>query len=136
VVEPLLVIHQAEQRVSLGGIGQQAQDGQPDQEAIRCRPGTEAERGPQRGALRRREPLETAQHRPAQLVQPGEREFPLRLDTDDARHPAARGLLDQVVQQRRLAHARFAADHQGPALTGAGSLDEPVEHLAFAAPPP
>ena len=113
-IEPLLVVHQADQRMLLGDLGQQAQDGQPDQEAVRRRPGTEAERGPQRSALRSRETLEATQHRRAQLVQPGERELHLRLDPGGARHPAARGVLDQVVQQRRLAHARLAAHHQRP----------------------
>ena len=120
----------------LGDLGQQAQDGQRDQEAVRRRPGTEAERGPQRSALGSRETLEAAQHRRAQLVQPGERELHLRLDPGGAGHSAARGVLDQVVQQRRLANARFAVHHQDPALTRASSFDEPVEHLAFAPPPP
>ena len=62
-IEPLLVIHQADQRLLLGHVGEQAQDGQADEEAIRRRPGTEAERGPQRIALRNRETLEAIQHR-------------------------------------------------------------------------
>jgi hypothetical protein len=52
--------------------------------------------------------------------------------------PAARTatgrLLDDVVQQRRLAHAWFATHHQDPALSRADSVDEPVEHVAFPAP--
>jgi hypothetical protein len=67
-------------------------------------------------------------------MQPGERELHLRLDTRGTHHTASRRLLDQVVQQRRLAHARLAAYHQCPALTPANSFDEPVEHVALAAP--
>ena len=133
-IEPLLVIHQADQRPLLGHLGEQAQDGQGDEEAIRRRPGTDAERGPQRIALRNRETLEAIQHRRAQLMQPGEGKLHLRLDTSGPHHTAARRLLDHVLQQRRLAHARFAAHHQRPALTRANSFDEPVEHVAFAAP--
>jgi hypothetical protein len=65
---------------------------------------------------------------------PGERQLHLRLHTRSTGHTAARRLLDQVVQQRRLAHARLAAHHQRPALTRANSFDQPVEHVPFAAP--
>ena len=136
LIQPLRVVDQAQQRVLLGGVGQQAQGGQADQEAVRRRPGTQAERGRQRLALGTREPLQAVQHRRQQLVHPGVGELHLRLDTCGMRHPAARRLLDQVVQQRRLAHARLPAHHQGPALTGASSIQELVEHAAFAAPVP
>jgi hypothetical protein len=122
--------------VLLGHVGQHAQHGQPDQETIRRRPGAEAERGPQRLALRAREPIQAVQHRCQQLVQPRVGELHLRLDTRGARHPAARGVLDQVVQQRRLAHPRLTADHQRPALTSANGVDEPVQHLRFAVSTP
>jgi len=56
-VEPLLVIHQAQQRPRPGRIRQQAQHGQANQEPIRRRPGIEAERGSQRRALRVRQAL-------------------------------------------------------------------------------
>ena len=80
--------------------------------------------------------LEPIEHRRQQLMQPGEGQLHLRLDTDGTRHPKARRLLDQVLEQRRLAHARLAAHHQGPALARADRFDEVVEHLAFAAPAP
>jgi hypothetical protein len=44
VVQPLLVVHQADQWVLLGHVGQQAQHSQPDQEAVRRRPRAKAER--------------------------------------------------------------------------------------------
>jgi len=67
-------------------------------------------------------------------MQPGERKLHLRLDTRGARDSAARRVLDDVFQQRRLAHGRFATHHQCPALSRANSFDEPVEQVAFAAP--
>ena len=73
--------------------------------------------------------VQPIQHRRAQLVQPGERQFHLRLDAGGAHHPAAGRVPGQVVEQRRLAHARLAVHHQGPALTGADRLHQPVEHL-------
>jgi hypothetical protein len=76
------------------------------------------------------------QHRRAQLVHPGEGELQIGLDTGDARHPAAKRLLGQVVQQGRLAHTRLPADHQGPALTGPNRVEEPLQQIAFAASAP
>ena len=63
----------ADQRPLPGHLRQQAQHGQADQEALRCRPGTEAERGTQRITLRNRQLIEVIQHRRAQLMHPGER---------------------------------------------------------------
>jgi hypothetical protein len=132
-VEPLLVIDDAHQRPVPGHLGQQAQGRQPDQEPVRRRPGTEAERGPQRVALRRRETLQAAQHRRAQLVQHRERQLHLRLDTHRAHHPAARRLPGQVLQQRSLAHPRLAAHHQSAAFTRPHRRHQPVEHAALGA---
>jgi hypothetical protein len=44
-VQPLLVVDQADQRALRGHLGQQVQHGQPDQEPVRRRPGSQAERG-------------------------------------------------------------------------------------------
>ena len=78
--------------------------------------------------------IEPIEHRRAQLMQPGEGELHLRLDTGGTVHTAARRLLDQVLQQRRLAHARLATHDQYPAVPRAHSLNQPVERVAFAAP--
>ncbi len=77
--------------------------------------------------------LEAIEHRRQQLMQPGERELHLRLDTRGTRHTEARRVFDQVVQQHRLAHARLAAHHQRQALTRANSFGQPVEDVALAA---
>jgi hypothetical protein len=69
-------------------------------------------------------------------MHPGERKLDLRLDPGDAHHPAARGVLGQVVQQRCPAHARFAAHHQGAAFASTHRVEEPVQLLTFAAPAP
>ena len=133
-IKPLLVIHQADQRLLLGRVGQQAQHGQTDQKAIRRRPGTQAERGPQRITLRNRQTIDVIQHRRAQLLQPGERQLHLRLDTRSTRDTAARRSPGRILQQRRLTYARLTAHHQRPALTSADSTDQPVKYVALAAP--
>jgi hypothetical protein len=67
-------------------------------------------------------------------MQPREGKLHLRLDTGGTLHPATRRLLDDVIQQRRLAHARLATHHERSALARANGFDHPVEHIAFAAP--
>ena len=120
-----------QQRLLLGGVGQQAQHREPDQEAIRRRPGAQAERGAQRVALRVRELLEPAEHRRAQRVQAGVGELHLGLDARRPRDPASRGGRRQVPQQRGLADPRLAAQDQHPALPRAHSRDEALEHVAL-----
>ena len=132
-VEPLLVVDHADQRLLPGHLRQQAQHGQPDQEPVRRRAG--GRRRTRSAARRAAAPgsrSSVVQHRRAQLMQPGERQLHLRLHAHRARHPAPVRPVDQVVQQRGLAHARVAAHHQRPALTGPDRLDQPVEHVAFA----
>src|SRR6185369_5331091 len=68
-VEPLLVVHHAEERLLLRHVGQQAQYGKPDEEAIRGTARGEPERRPKRLALRWRQAVETVEHRGQQLMQ-------------------------------------------------------------------
>ena len=56
-IEPLRVIDNTQERPLLGGLGQQAEDRQSDQERIRGRPGAESERDGKRVALGLREAL-------------------------------------------------------------------------------
>jgi hypothetical protein len=133
VIKPLLVIYQAHQRPFLGHVGQHVQDGQTDQEPVRRRARAHAERSLQRVTLRQGEALEDIEHWPTQLVQRGERQFHLRLDTGRVRHPAAGRSPDQIVQERRLTHSWLAVHHQGTTLTCPYSLDEPVERVTFGA---
>src|SRR6202011_2591084 len=76
--------------------------------SARFRSQTPTSRGPQRIAWRNREPSEVIEHRRAQLMPPGERELHLRLDTSGTRHQAARRVIGNVIQQRRLAPTRLA----------------------------
>jgi hypothetical protein len=78
--------------------------------------------------------VQPVEHRREQLMRRGERKLHLRLDTDGACEPEARRVRDEVLQQRRLAHPRLAKYHERPALPCADGLEQPVEHLAFAAP--
>jgi len=136
LVKPLHVVHQADQRPFRGHLRQQAQGGQADQKTVRRRSRAEAERGLQRLTLRNRQALEPVQHRRADLMQPSEGEFHLRLDACGVYHPEIRRSPGHIVQQRRLADARLAPHHQCPALACADSISEPVKHATLATAPP
>jgi hypothetical protein len=123
VIQPLRVVDQADQRLLPGHLRQQAEHGQPDHEPIRRRPGGQAERGPQRVALRTWQLPGAVQQRRAQLMQAREGQLHLRLHTRRSRHPAPSRAPGHVVQQHGLAHARVAAHHQGPALTAPDRLE-------------
>ena len=76
--------------------------------------------------------VEPVEHRRAELMQPRERQLHLGLDAGEPRDAEARRLPGAMVQQRRLADARLAADDQHRALAAAHVLQQPVERLALA----
>jgi hypothetical protein len=75
--------------VLLGDIGQQAQDGQADQESIRGVPLAQPERCAERITLRARQAPQAMHHLGAELMQPGERELHLRFDPCRSRDTTA-----------------------------------------------
>ena len=133
-VEPLRVVHDADQRPFLGHVRQQAQDRQADQEPIRRVAVAHAERRAQRLALRARKALQPIRERRAQLMQPGERELHLRLDARRPGDAAAGRVLHQIAQQRALADAGLAAQQERPARARAHGRHELVQRLALPAP--
>ena len=72
-----------------GGVGQQVQRRQRDQERLGRAVPPHAECGAQRPALRWRQPVVVPQHRAEQLVQAGERQLSLGLDAGGGQHPQA-----------------------------------------------
>ena len=131
-VKPLRVVDDTHERLLLGGVGQQAQDRQPDEEAIRWRSGAQAERRAQRVALRARQMRETAEHVRAQRMQAGECELHLGLDACRPGDPASLRGCRQMPQQGGLADSRLAAEDQHTALARAHSRDESFQHVALA----
>ena len=87
----------------------------------------------QRILLRAGEPVEPVEHGRAQLMQPCEWELHLGFDARRPHDVTSRRALDAVLQQRRLADPRFAAQDQHPALTGAHASHQTIERVALAA---
>jgi hypothetical protein len=133
-IQPLRVVDDTQQRPLLGGLRQQTQGRQSDQERIRGRPDTAAERDRKRVALRLREAPGELQDRRAQLLQRRVGELHLPLDADGARDPELPTRLHRALQQRGLAHARLAVHHQDPAVPAARGLQQPPERLALGLP--
>ncbi|MDB5065576.1 MAG: hypothetical protein JWM18_2010 [Chloroflexi bacterium] len=134
LVQPVGVLDHPEQRPVLRDLLEQAEHGQPDEEAIRRGAGGETESGAERVALRAGKPVEPAQHLPAELVQPGEGELHLRLDSGGAGDSEARRGVRRVVEERGLADPRRAAHHQSAAPPRTGGGEQLVDGLALSAP--
>ena len=118
-VQPVGVVGDHQDRGPFGQIRQQGQDGDPGQQRVREATGVrrQAERPQQRLGLPAGKAGGAGQHRPQQLMQPGEREFGLRFPAGDRQHPHPRrpGPAGGVRQQHGLAHPRLTGDQQHPA---------------------
>jgi hypothetical protein len=110
-VQPLRVGHLAQQWLLLGRLGQQAEDTQLDQEPVGLDV-EQPERAPKRAGLRGGQPIQVVQDGSEQLLQGGEGKLDLGFDPGPMEQLEAVGLLRRVVQQRALADAGFAANHQ------------------------
>jgi 8-hydroxy-5-deazaflavin:NADPH oxidoreductase len=133
-VEPLRVVDHTEERLLLGGLRQQAEDREPDEERIGRPSRAQPERDLEGVALRIGQALHQVETRRAQLLERGERELYLPLDADRARDPEVRSRPDRIVEQRGLADARLAVHRQHAALPVARRLEHAVEHVALALP--
>ena len=90
-VQPVGVIGDHQDRGPFGQIRQQGQDGHPGQQRVRSTGvRRKAQRPQQRLGLPAGEAGGAGQHRPQQLMQPGEREPGLRFPAGDRQHPHAR----------------------------------------------
>src|SRR4029077_1351823 len=112
------VIDDAQKRLLLGNLGEQAQDREADQELIRCRPGAEPERDPKRVVLGLGQALHEVEEWSTQLLSRCERELHLSLDPDGPGDPKLGCSLDRILEKRGLADARLPVDDQYPAPRG------------------
>ncbi|GAA3105920.1 hypothetical protein GCM10020001_024550 [Nonomuraea salmonea] len=111
-VEPLRVIHETQQSRLVRVLRQEGQHRQPHQHRLRAGRGPEPERRLQGRALRAWQRGEMTERRAQQQLQPRERQLRLELDPRAAGQPQVAGRRGGVVEQRRLADARLAAQHQ------------------------
>ena len=133
-VEPLRIVHDADERSLLRDVREQTQDRQADEEPIRRVAVAQTERDAQRIALRAGKALEAIQERRAQLLQSRVRELHLRLAPRRPGNAASRRVRHQIVQQRALADPGLPAQHQRPARTRAHARHQLIQRRALAAP--
>ena len=132
-VEPLRVVHDADERSLFRNVRQQTQHRQADEEPIRRLAVAQTERSAKRTALRAGKALQAIQERCAQLLQPRVRELHLRLDADRPGNAAPGRMLHQILQQRALADPGLPAQHQRPARTRAHTRHQLIQRRALAA---
>ncbi len=148
------VVHQAQQGFLKGEFGQQSErreaGEQPPADRTRGRTGRrtgdlggvltgdlgESERTLQGPALRPRQAGQPVESGGEQQAQPGERELRLVLDAGRPDHPEVRpGGRRRVLQQRGLADARLAPQHQRPAAAGPRPVQQAFDGGLFVFPP-
>ncbi len=126
-VQPLGIVDEAQQRPWRRGGSEQLERGEADAERVRCAV-RQPERDPQGVAVGGRQRVEVRQRRHAQLVEPRERQVGLELrpgGADDLELLPRR--VRDVVQQRALADARFAAEHERAAVAPSRRPDDVEE---------
>ncbi len=133
-VEPLGVVHEAEQRSPGGHVGQQPEHGQADQEPVRGRPRAHPERRGQRFRLRRREGAGVSEEGRAQLVQSRERKLHLRLGTRSPGDPVRGDACRKMIQEGGLSDTGVAAQDEHRAAACLHLRDQPVEHVVLTPP--
>jgi hypothetical protein len=113
-VEPGRVVDHDQERLLIRDLGQQGEGRQPDEKAVGCRLLLHPERAAERRGLAARQPIDVAQHRSQQLMQPGEGELRFGLDARGQEHTRAGGpgAGDGRMQQGALAEPGFAKHQQ------------------------
>ena len=136
LVQPLRVVHDADQGLLLGHLGQEGQHRQAQQEAVWHRARLQAEYRAERLALRDRQRADPVQVGAAQLVQAGVRELQLRLDTRRPANPASLCAVDQELEQGGLADPGLATQDQNLAAARLHRRYQAAQGIAFFSPPP
>ena len=134
-VEPLRIVHDAQQRPVPRRLGAQAEHCEADEESIRWVAGAEAEGGAQRIALGAGQRVQVIQQRRAELLQPGVRELHLGLRARRSDDAASGCLVRQILQQRGLADPCLSAKHEHRASARAQARQQLIQRFALATPP-
>jgi hypothetical protein len=133
-IEPLRIVDDRQQRAFLGGLREEAQGRQTDEEGVRSGAHPEPERDRQGLVLRRRQAVREGKNRREQLLKRSEGELDLPFHANRPQDPEPLRRLDRVFEQLGLAHAGLAKDHERPAVPASGGFEEPVECLSLALP--
>ena len=126
LIKPLGILDQADERSFLSHLRQEAQHGESEEEAVRGESLGQPERRAERRALWSRQSPEAIQQRRAELMQPGECEFHLRLNGRRGDHVTPSCSVPQVLEERGLADARLPAHDERAALSAAERVEQAI----------
>ena len=129
------VVDDAEKRLRLCDLRQQAQHRQSDEVAVRSFSRREPERDAKRVGLRLRQVVDRPEHRPAELLQTRIRQVDLAFDADGADDLESGCRRDQLLEQCRLAHAGLAEHQERRARAAANDCEELLEPCELVLPP-
>jgi hypothetical protein len=131
------VVDDTQQRLVLGRVGEQIEDCESHQEAIRDLTCTQAERRAEGVPLGFGQSIQVIEERSAELVQPSVRQLRVRLDAGCPRHTAAgRRLRYEILEERCLADPRLTPEHDNAAGAGTRTPEEVIERCALCAAAP
>ena len=133
-IQPLGIVDDAENGSILRGVREQRQRRKADEEPVRRGAGAPAEDHLQRVPLRERQPVDTIEHRAADLVEPAVGQLHLRLDADGRCDMPPGTAVRQVLEQRALANAGLAPENGHATLPGPGIGQQLVELLPLSLP--
>lgn len=133
-IEPLGIVDHTDQRLAGCRLGQQAQYGQAQLEAVGRRSRPQPECRSQGVVLRSGQVLQCGQERRTDLVQHSEGQLRLRLHTGGPHHAEADRGRSHVVEQRGLADTRLAENHKSATSTGLDGILPAVEQRTFSTP--
>ncbi len=130
-VEPLDVVDHHQHRRRLGEHVEQPERRRAHQIALGTGGLGQPERAAEGSRLRARQAVECAEHGTQQLVQAAEGDLDLGLDAARPQHDGIAGGRHRVIEQRALADARFAANHERRALSHTHTRKQGVDLLAL-----
>ncbi len=133
-IEPLGVVDHTYQRLAGRRLGQQAQYGQAQHEAVGHRSCPQPKCRSQGVLLRSGQVLQCRQERRADLVQHPEGQLRLRFHTGGPHHAEADRSRSHVVEQRGLADTRLTENHKSATSTGLDGILPSVEQRTFSTP--
>ena len=128
-VEPVGIVDHQQDRALLGGVGQQREHRDAQRQRGRRRADVEREGRPQRGALRRGQPLDPLEQRPAGAEQGGVVDPLDDVDAGAAQDPEVARARDRLVEQGGLADAGVAAQDDGSGAAQACVVEGLVEQV-------
>jgi len=127
------IVHEADQWLRFGVVGEQAEHGHPDQESIGRPAAGNSERCAERVALWTWQSFELIEERQTKLVERSEGQLHLGFRAGCSHHPTSGRVHQQILQQGALPDPRLASHHNRRACAGACIGEQLIQSRALGA---